>query len=189
MRIISGQAGGLAIQVPKSLTRPTTDKVRQAIFSMLGDMVPSARVLDLFAGSGAMGLESLSRGAESAFFVDEQRAACEVIRSNLAKTKLIGGTVRAGDAIRTLAELSKLNAGGFDLVFADPPYQHERNDRNWAQTLVDDPSLPLLLSSEGAFVLECARSSALIIPAQTWRVVREKDYGDTRVILLCRSAT
>mgnify|MGYP000947193928 CR=1 FL=1 len=187
MRIISGQAGGLAIQVPKSLTRPTTDKVRQAIFSMLGDLVPDAKVLDLFAGSGAMGLEALSRGAASVLFVDEQRAACDVIRSNLAKTKLDGGTVRSGDAVRVLADLAKLREAGFDLVFADPPYQHERNDRNWAQVLLDDASLPTLLSAEGSFVLECAQSSALIIPPQTWQMVRAKDYGDTRVLLLRRA--
>ncbi len=184
MRIISGQAGGLAIQVPKSLTRPTTDKVRQAIFSMLGDLVPGADVLDLFAGSGAMGLEALSRGAASTLFVDEQRTACDVIRSNLTKTKLAGGTIRSGEALRTLADLAKTHPRAFDLAFADPPYQHERSDRNWAQTLLEDPSLPTILKPEGAFVLECARTSALLIPARTWQIVREKDYGDTRVLLL-----
>lgn len=184
MRIISGLAGGLSIQVPKSLTRPTTDKVRQAVFNMLGDLVPDARVLDLFAGSGAMGLESLSRGAASAVFVDEQRAACEVIRANLAKTKLAGGQVRAGDALRTISDLAGIQAGQFDLIFADPPYQHERGDKHWAQLLLDHESLPALLSEDGAFVLECSRSSTLMIPSERWLTVRDKDYGDTRVLLL-----
>jgi 16S rRNA (guanine966-N2)-methyltransferase len=184
MRIISGHAGGLAIQVPKSLTRPTTDKVRQAVFNMLGDLVPNSRVLDLFAGSGAMGLEALSRGAASALFIDEQRAACEVIRGNLTKTKLAGGEVRSGDALRTITELAKLQPGSFDLLFADPPYQHERGEKNWAQMLVDAEALPGLLSDAGAFVLECSQSSGLVISSERWHTVRDKVYGDTRVLLL-----
>ena len=75
MRIISGIAGGLALEVPKTVTRPTQDRVRQAVFSMLGELVPGAHVLDLFAGTGAIGLECLSRGAASAMFVDENKGA------------------------------------------------------------------------------------------------------------------
>lgn len=170
--------------MPKSLTRPTTDKVRQAIFSMLGATVPDARVLDLFAGSGAMGLEALSRGAASALFVDHQRAACEIIRSNLAKTRLHGGEVRAADVLRLLPELERAQTGSFDLIFADPPYKHERGDRNWAQDLLDCESLPKLMNAEAALILECSRTTLLRFAAERWMIVREKDYGDTRVMWL-----
>ena len=88
MRIIAGTAGRLAIKVPKAVTRPTTDFVRQAIFSILGTKVEGAAVLDLFAGSGAIGLESLSRGAASCTFVDEHRQAEIVIRENLEKSNV-----------------------------------------------------------------------------------------------------
>ena len=93
MRIISGLAGGIPIKVPDAVARPTTDKVRQALFSMLGELVADARVLDLFAGSGALGLEALSRGAKSVLFIDESRHACTAIRDNLTKTRLQGAQV------------------------------------------------------------------------------------------------
>ncbi|MEO0415627.1 MAG: RsmD family RNA methyltransferase, partial [Verrucomicrobiota bacterium] len=88
MRIITGSARGMTIQVPPVTTRPTTDRVREAIFSSLGPCCDGAKVLDLFAGSGSLGLEALSRGAESAIFVEESRKATAVINKNLKKTKL-----------------------------------------------------------------------------------------------------
>ena len=103
MRIIAGTAGRLAIKVPKAVARPTTDFVRQAIFSILGPKVESATVLDLFAGSGAIGLEALSRGATSCVFVDEHRQAETVIRENLEKSRLQGGRVVRADVHAWLA--------------------------------------------------------------------------------------
>ena len=91
MRIIAGIAGRLAIKVPSAVARPTTDFVRQAVFSILGERVDNARVLDLFAGSGALGLEALSRGAATCVFVDEHRQAAQVITHNLTKSRLAGG--------------------------------------------------------------------------------------------------
>ncbi|MEO8616705.1 MAG: RsmD family RNA methyltransferase, partial [Luteolibacter sp.] len=91
MRIIAGKAGRTAIKVPSAVARPTTDFVRQAVFSILGEKVENARVLDLFAGSGALGLEALSRGAATCTFVDEHRQATQVITENLAKARLNGG--------------------------------------------------------------------------------------------------
>ena len=88
MRIIAGTAGRIAIKVPSAVARPTTDFVRQAIFSILGEKVENARVLDLFAGSGALGLEALSRGANTCTFVDEHRQAVNVINENLPKARL-----------------------------------------------------------------------------------------------------
>ena len=93
MRIIAGRAGRVAIKVPSAVARPTTDFVRQALFSILGETVHDARVLDLFAGSGALGLEALSRGAASCTFVDEHRQACAIIPENLKKARLDAGRV------------------------------------------------------------------------------------------------
>lgn len=187
MRIISGLAGGIPIQVPDAVTRPTTDKVRQALFSSLGELVVGARVLDLFAGSGALGLECLSRGAASATFVEEHRGACEVIRANLAKTRLPGGTLKAGDALKVLRDLAKLQPGGFDLIFADPPYAHGPRDRNFAMDLLQSEALQQVLAPEGSFLLECRVTTAALSPSWGWTVVRDRDYGTTRLLWLKHS--
>lgn len=118
MRVISGSAGSRRLRAPDGV-RPTADRVRQALFDMLGG-VAGARVLDLFAGSGALGIEALSRGAREAVFVDSSRAACDVILQNLETTGLRGGaTIRRADAVRWVARKAK---DPFDLVFLDPPY-------------------------------------------------------------------
>ncbi len=90
MRVIAGSAGGVRLAVPKRGVRPTMDRVKAAIFSSLGDAIVGARVLDLFAGTGALGIEALSRGASSAVFVEESRQSVEVLKKNLTKTKLKG---------------------------------------------------------------------------------------------------
>ena len=187
MRIISGLAGGIPIKVPDAVARPTTDKVRQALFSSLGDLVPTARVLDLFAGSGALGLECLSRGAASALFVEQHKGAAEIIKANLAKSRLKGGLIRIGEALRTLTELAKVQPGAFDLIFADPPYAHGRQDKNWALELLQSEVLPLVLAPGGSFILECRVTTAELSPAWGWSVVRDREYGDTRLLWLKRA--
>jgi len=184
MRIISGLAGGIPIKVPDAVARPTTDKVRQALFSSLGELVVDARVLDLFAGSGALGLEALSRGAASALFVDQHRGAGDVIRANLTKSRLGGGSVRVGDALRVLGELAATQAGAFDLVFADPPYAHGAKDRNWALELLQAPAMKKVLAPSGSFILECRVTTAELSPSWGWSVVRDREYGSTRLLWL-----
>lgn len=186
MRIISGLAGGIPIKVPDGVARPTTDKVRQALFSMLGD-VSDARVLDLFAGSGALGLEALSRGAASALFVDESRQACMAIRENLAKSRLQGAHLRQGDALRTLADMAKTQPGSFDLIFADPPYAHTSKDVNWSLKLLQSEDLKQVLAEEGSAIIECKMTKDLILPSWGWTVVRDREYGDTRLLWLQKS--
>src|SRR5881397_2420645 len=105
MRVIAGSAGGIRLAVPKHGVRPTMDRVKAAIFSSLGDAIFGARVLDLFAGSGALGIEALSRGASSVVFVEEDRQAAEVIEKNLGKTKL-KGRVRQHDVFDFLRHAS-----------------------------------------------------------------------------------
>ena len=119
MRVVAGELGGRRLKAPPGAgTRPTADKVREALFSILGD-VSGLRVLDLFAGSGALGIEALSRGAAEAVFVDKADRAVEAIRGNLAALGLSAPVVR-GDALSFLASAS--DARGYGLVLIDPPY-------------------------------------------------------------------
>ncbi len=182
MRVIAGTAGGLPLAPPPRTTRPTMDKVRAAIFSSLGDAVLDTRVLDLFAGSGALGIEALSRGAIAATFVDADRAACAIIRRNLASTKL-SGTIQTAEAARFLARDAAL--GPFDLIFADPPYKKTPTDHDFTPDLLADPTLPTLLARGGTFILESVSSRPLPdLTSTPWQSIRSKTYGETTVTFL-----
>jgi 16S rRNA (guanine966-N2)-methyltransferase len=183
MRIIAGTAGGIPIKVPQGDTRPTTDRVREALFSMLGDTIANARILDLFAGSGALGLEALSRGAASVLFVEQNRNAAEIIRLNLQKARLANATVRQADVFRTLADLAK-TAQTFDLIFADPPYAHHRDDPDLATLVATSPHLPKLLPTGGHLILESLASRSQLTYAPGWQLERQRDYGTTRITWL-----
>ncbi len=180
MRIISGSSGGIPIQVPKFLTRPTTDRVRESLFSTLGTLVVGAKILDLFAGSGALGLESLSRGAGSAVFVEQSKAACDCIRKNLTKARL---AERAQIHSWTAGRFLKGTAGNFDLIFADPPYARDEESANAIVALLENAKLPAALSSNGLFILE-HWSDAPLGDLEQWLVEKEKTYGNTCVSFL-----
>ena len=183
MRIISGTAGGLALEVPKTVTRPTQDRVRQAVFSMLGELVPGAHVLDLFAGTGAIALECLSRGAASALMVDENKGACDVIRRNIAKTKLTGGLIRQSDVFRLLPQLHT-EGKQFDLIFADPPYTHCDADTDFVAQLLADEALPALLHAESHLILESHHFNRETKSWPGWEVLTDRNYGSTRIVWL-----
>src|SRR3954452_20656183 len=117
MRVVAGAAGGIQLDVPRSGVRPTMDRVKAAIFSSLGELVIGARVLDLFAGTGALGIEAMSRGAASALFVEENNVAAKTIEKNLSRAKL-AGAVRQQDVFVFLRSSSA--AEPFRIVFADP---------------------------------------------------------------------
>jgi 16S rRNA (guanine(966)-N(2))-methyltransferase RsmD len=120
MRVITGSARGVQLKTPEGTkTRPTTDRVKEALFSIIQFDVPCARVLDLFGGTGQLGIEALSRGAKSAVFVDEGEKACTLIRENLKRTKLSDSAkVVRGDYLQYLQTCRET----FDIVFLDPPY-------------------------------------------------------------------
>ncbi|HEY8496833.1 MAG TPA: 16S rRNA (guanine(966)-N(2))-methyltransferase RsmD [Limnochordales bacterium] len=124
MRVIGGRCRGMRLQsVPGTTTRPTTDRVKESLFNILAPWLADARVLDLFAGTGALGIEALSRGAREAVFVERDPKALRVLRANLRHTKLEElADVRAGDVARELVRLGR-QGRSFDLVFMDPPYR------------------------------------------------------------------
>ena len=176
-RIIAGQARGLRLDVPASGTRPTSDRVRESLFGALesADVIADARVLDLYAGSGALGLEALSRGAAHVELVERARPAASVVRRNTALlTKALGeASVRVHEsAVRTFLQRA---AGTYDLVFTDPPY--DLGDEAMTADLI---ALAPLLSPDGVVVIERARrANRPDVEAAGLEVFREKSYGDT----------
>jgi 16S rRNA (guanine966-N2)-methyltransferase len=184
MRVIAGSAGGIRLTVPKRGVRPTMDRVKGAIFSSLGDAVIGARVLDLFAGSGALGIEALSRGAASAVFVENDPQSADTIQKNLAKTKL-EGRVRNQDVFDLLRKTP--NAEQFQIIFADPPYDETKHGETYTGNLLNSQTLPYLLQPGGVFVLE-KRPSEILRELNLWRVIRHKKYGATEVLFLTQSA-
>ncbi len=180
MRVIAGSAGGVRLAVSKRGVRPTMDRVKAAIFSSLGDTIIGARVLDLFAGSGALGIEALSRGASSVLFVEEDRQSIEVIEKNLAKTRL-KGCVRRQDAFDFLRISSGI--AKFHVVFADPPYEKTKSGERFTETLLANEALVQLLEPDGVFILE-KRPAEALSEMKLWRLVRQKAYGATEILFL-----
>ncbi len=180
MRVIAGSAGGIRLAVPKRGVRPTMDRVKAAIFSSLGDAVVAAHVLDLFAGSGGLGIEALSRGASSVVFVEADRQSAEIIEGNLAKTKL-KGRVRQQDVFDFLRLAS--GAEMFDIVFADPPYEKTEDGKRFTEKLLANEALPQLMDAHGIFVLE-KRPAENLPEIKQWRLLRQKRYGTTEVLFL-----
>ena len=187
MRVIAGSAGGLNLFPPGIETRPTMDRVKGAIFSSLGERVPEAQIIDLFAGSGALGIEALSRGASSAVFVEHQGPTAGVIRRNLQSTRL-QGSVQQMDVFHFLDLHS--TAGCADLIFADPPYVKSAkrfkgapDPENPADRLLSHPSLRKTLGDEGLLVLECDRRQPLVSLA-SWEILSDRLYGESRILIL-----
>ncbi len=180
MRVIAGSAGGIRLDVPKTDLRPTMDRVKAAIFSSLGDRVLGARVLDLFAGTGALGIEALSRGSASVLFVERDRTAVATIERNLRKTGL-NGTIRQGDVLELLrtAELTE----SYDLIFADPPYDSTEGKESYAKLLLASDRLPKYLTNKGLFILE-KRPGQDLPSALRWEVIRRRTYGATESLFL-----
>ena len=177
MRVIAGAAQGRRLSAPPGpTTRPFTDRAKEALFSSLGDVVVGARVLDLFAGSGSLGIEALSRGADSATFVEKSRAATEMIRQNLGVTSLDGDVVR-GDVEQFLRSARRQ----FDLAFVDPPY-----DRSLA-LLEDVLSQTAELLDDGGIMVLHRRAGEEAPPAPDGTsLVDERRYGDTKLWIFRR---
>jgi 16S rRNA (guanine966-N2)-methyltransferase len=183
MRVIAGTAGGIQLDVPKSGVRPTMDRVKAAIFSSLGETIIGAHVLDLFAGSGALGIEALSRGATAALFVEENSGAVATIERNLRRTKL-EGRVRKQDVFAFLT--GSLTTPLFRIIFADPPYEKTKGGGEFTQLLLENLELAALLDPGGIFVLE-KRPGEETRASPLWNVTRARRYGATEVLFLERA--
>jgi len=182
VRITGGQAARRLLKVPKGLdVRPTPDLVKQAVFNSLGARVVGARVLELFAGSGALSLECLSRGAARVLCVEKSHRHAEFIRGNAAGSGY--GQIlelRTQDVFPALHQLAA-NGRQFELILADPPYGEKNGNRrstSFAQQLLDDTDLPQLLAPGGRFVLGHTKRDTLDLVAP-WVEVKLLKHGDT----------
>lgn len=183
MRIIGGSAGGMLLKAPKGLeVRPTPDLVRQAVFNSLGARVQGARVLELFAGTGALSLECLSRGAALALCVEKSSRHAQFIRQNLEQAHLPAAClqIRVQDAFTALRQLAG-ESQQFDLILADPPYGEKnvgRRSTSFAQQLLDDRALPHVLQTDGLFILGHTKRDTLSIPPG-WEETKLLKHGDS----------
>lgn len=192
MRIIGGKSGGRILKVPKGYdVRPTPDLVKQAIFNSLGPRVEGATVLELFGGSGALSLESLSRGAAAVVIVEKSNRTARMIRDNFESLGLQPNQLelRAQDAYVAIAQMAQAGRK-FDLIFADPPYGEKnvgKRSESFAQKLLDDPNLPLLLVEHGLFILGHSKRDTLDLPAG-WSERKILKHGDSNIRILERDA-
>ena len=179
MRVITGSARGRRLKTPDNYDiRPTTDNVKESVFNILQFDVEGRRVLDLFAGTGQLGIEALSRGAASAVFIDRDRAAVQIVKDNL-KTCGLEGTVLCTDAI------SYLNScGRFDLIFIDPPYDSGLYDEVLQTIKAVDR-----LSEGGIMVVEARRETPLPDMEAPYRKLREYRYGKVKICTYTRESS
>lgn len=175
MRIIAGDAKGRKLDAPKTGTRPMTGRARESIFSILTPRLRGTHVLDLYAGSGSLGLEALSRGAADAVFVEKGRKAVEALRDNVDRVDL-GGTIRFADVHQFL----RTHDARYDVVFVDPPYAEDDSDVVSVLGLIES-----VLAEDGIIVMHRqARSD--VEPPQFLRTVDERRYGDAVVTMMER---
>lgn len=181
MRVISGQARGLKLKTPEGLaTRPTTDRIKESLFNIIAGDIPESDFLDLFGGSGGIGIEALSRGAASAVFVDQSQESIDVIKYNLDRARLSErAEVIRGNA---LSVISSLGARGrrFDIIYMDPPYS-----MGLAQAALEAVYSLRLLKPHGFIAVEQANTEPPV-EAEGFTVSRIKDYGRTTRITFLR---
>jgi 16S rRNA (guanine966-N2)-methyltransferase len=180
VRIIAGEAKGVRLGPVPPGVRPVSDRVREGVFSSLGSVV-GERVLDLFAGTGAMGIEALSRGAEHARFVDQARSSVRATRDNLARTHLAERAhVEQAAVVRSVISQSSDGTPPYDLVVLDPPYDHAVEQ---VEQILETLSAGLLAEGGRCVVTRATRRSEVTIPVH-WGVSRRLEYGDTAVLIL-----
>ena len=177
MRVITGIAGGRKLKSPEGeAVRPTTDQVKQAIFNILQFDLEGRRILDLFGGTGQLGIEALSRGAREAVFTDNSRTSIQLIRENLRRCGLEGKVLQT-DAIAYLARGEK-----FDVIFIDPPY-----DGGLYQAVLEQINAVDNLTEGGIIVCEARAGTVLPELAPPYRKLREKRYGNVKICLYTKN--
>lgn len=177
LRVISGSARGKKLISMEGLdVRPTLDRVKESVFNMIAFDIGDASVLDLFCGSGALGIEALSRGAKRAVFVDKNAAALSVTKQNLAATRLADhAQLVQSDSIVFLQNTNDV----FDIILIDPPYQAQLYER-----VLQEIWERKLLSPDGIIVVESSENDPPEIPVRLFSEVREKKYGKVKIFLI-----
>ncbi|MCC8137420.1 MAG: 16S rRNA (guanine(966)-N(2))-methyltransferase RsmD [Clostridiales bacterium] len=186
MRVIAGKARRLPLKtIEGDATRPTTDRIKETLFNILQNDLYDIRFLDLFAGSGGIGIEALSRGADTAYFVDSNRAACDCIRKNLAFTHLEGqAEVLCCDALSALARLE--GRPPFQMIFMDPPYGKGLEDRILEYIAVHRPSY---VDGQTLFIIEMAiETAADRLEEYGYDILRIKEYKTNKHVFLSVNA-
>lgn len=174
MRVISGKARGAKLRsVPGQSTRPTADRVKEALFNILGPSVRGSSFLDLFAGNGGIGLEALSREAREVVWIDSSSACTAMIRANLEKTHLAGGEIFTNDVFRAIVQLDKAGRQ-FDFVFLDPPYE-----RGFVAKVLAQLAATKILKSDGLVVVEAGKKEEGPLRVSNLSLIRTQNYGDT----------
>ena len=183
LRVIAGAAGGLPLVAPKKgAARPTTDRVKESLFGALGqERLADATVLDLYAGSGALAIEALSRGAAQAVLVERDHAAVDAIRSNLATTRLRSQARVQASTVATFLAGKPPAEHPFDLVFLDPPYGTTADDVARVLDALDESGW---LAGGATVVLERSTDAGPVPAPESWETTWERAYGDTLVTVL-----
>lgn len=181
MRVISGTAKGVSLKTPSGMeTRPTTDRVKEAVFSIIQFHIPGARILDLFGGTGQLGIEGLSRGANSAVFVDRREEACALIRENLRRTKLEGSARVVRSDYQTYLKRTREK---FDIIFLDPPYGEDFLENSLISITEID-----ILQSGGIIVAERPLGKELSLDLLGFSKSRDYKYGNTLIAVYQRDS-
>ena len=172
MRILTGQFKGLSLKSPTKDLRPTQDKVRKAIFDILGDYIVGANFLELFAGTGCVGIEALSCGAGFVLFVENEGSTIELLKDNLSRLKITNFDIKPGDAFLAVEQLARINKK-FDIIFVDPPY-YEELAKKALQTL---SSYDILLPS-GIVIIQHYKKDVIPETTGSLEIFKTKKYGD-----------
>ena len=171
MRVVSGSAKGRKLKTPHGMdVRPTADSVKEAVFNIIREDVTGRRVLDLFAGSGQMGIEALSRGAREAIFVDISSASLKLVKDNLNLCGFSGDTVKE-DAVNYIQ-----HAKPFDLIFIDPPY-----DSEYYEKVLEKIKLFDILTDGGIIIVETRKNKTLPVMDYPFRMIKEYEYGSVKI--------
>lgn len=180
MRIITGKVRGLQLTVPKNMdVRPTADRVKESLFNIIGSKIIGAKVLDLFAGTGNLGLESWSRGASAITFIDESRESLRLVNSNINKCRAQAEcTVQKGNAVVVAARLGAVGER-FDLAFCDPPY-----NKGWIEQIIALFPEHCFLKDGGYLIVERSAHNELPSLPECFENVREQKYGETFIDFL-----
>ena len=180
MRIITGKARGLKLTTPKNMdVRPTSDRVKESLFNIIGTKIVGTRVLDLFAGTGNLGLEAWSRGAEKVVFIDESQASLQLVRSNITKAKAEKETkVLKGNAVKVIADLVA-KGERFDFIFCDPPY-----NKGLPAQIIEQVAKYDIVAPGGYLVVEHSQHEILPELPIKLEIIRSEKYGETLISFL-----